>query len=545
LVLATLTATAMYLLALRLTGGAAIESWLTGLLFAWSPMLLARGTAHFSLVAAAPLPIFVLLLMRAAERQRWRDAIALGATVAWAFSSDVYYAVYCLMIAVIYLTAQMIAIVKRNDQRRERKAIWALDILIVCVAGLIAAIAISKGWRFTFAGRVVSMRALYTPVLFLTVLSLARLGVKYRLGVWWPDAAHMRNVIRVGVAASVVTAVLLAPVLYALGQQILEDRFEVPVTFWRSSPPGLDVAAMVMPNPDHALVPRAFKTFIETRRNGYVENVGSLSLVALATMAVAFRRCRWRPSRGWTWLGVVFALMAAGPFIQVAGLNTHVPGPWALLRYIPLIGLARTPTRLWIVVMLALAALFALALRSLTAREGSRRATILAVVGLGLLFELVPAQRVLALATVPRIYQRIASDPRDVRVVGLPFGIRDGASSVGNFSALSQFYQTYHEKRLIGGYLSRVSKRRVAALRRFPVLDALLVLSEGRPLDHATRQLALERARRFVETASIGYVVIDTAQASSSLTDFAIEALDLEKIDEEGALRLYQPRRTP
>src|SRR5207244_4801153 len=127
-------------------------------------------------------------------------------------------------------------------------------------------------------------------------------------------------------------------------------------------------------------------------------------------------------------------------------------------------------------------------------------------------------------------------------IVGLPFGIRDGASSVGNFSALSQFYQTYHEKRLIGGYLSRVSKRRVAALRRFPVLDALLVLSEGRPLDEATRQLAVERARHFVETASIGYVVIDTAQASSSLTAFAIEAFDLEKIDEEGALWLYQPK---
>jgi hypothetical protein len=385
------------------------------------------------------------------------------------------------------------------------------------------------------------MRGLYTPVLLLTVLGLARLGVKYRLGVWWPDAAHVRNAIRVGAAASVATAVLLAPVLYALGQQILEDRFEVPATFWRSSPPGLDVAAMVMPNPNHALVPGAFTTFIETRRNGYVENVGSLSLVALVTMAVAFRRCRWRPSPGWTCLGVVFALMAAGPFVHAAGFNTHVPGPWALLRYVPLVGLARTPTRLWIVVMLVLAALFALALRSLTEREARRRAMILTVVGLALLFELLPTQRVLALATVPRIYERIASDPRDVRVVGLPFGIRDGASSVGNFSALSQFYQTYHEKRLIGGYLSRVSKRRVAALRRFPVLDALLVLSEGRSLDEATRQLALERAGRFVETASIGYVVIDTAHASSSLIEFAIEAFDLEKIDEEGPLWLYQP----
>jgi hypothetical protein len=124
------------------------------------------------------------------------------------------------------------------------------------------------------------MRGLYTPVLVLTLLGLARLAVKYRPEVWWPDADRMKKAIRAAAAASVATAVLLAPVLYALGQQILEDRLDVPPTFWRSSPPGLDVAAMVMPNPNHALVPQAFKTFIETRRNGYVENVGSLSLVA-------------------------------------------------------------------------------------------------------------------------------------------------------------------------------------------------------------------------------------------------------------------------
>ena len=64
---------------------------------------------------------------------------------------------------------------------------------------------------------------------------------------------------------------------------------------------------------------------------------------------------------------------------------------------------------------------------------------------------------------------------------------------------------------------------------------------EGRSLDEETRQRALERARRFVDTASIGYVVIDTAHASSSLIEFAIEAFDLEKIDEEDTVQLYQP----
>ena len=40
---------------------------------------------------------------------------------------------------------------------------------------------------------------------------------------------------------------------------------------------------------------------------------------------------------------VVFGLLALGPFVHVAGINTYVPGPWALLRYVPLIGLVHTP----------------------------------------------------------------------------------------------------------------------------------------------------------------------------------------------------------
>ena len=87
----------MYLLAHRFTCRRA-ESWVAGLLFAWSPFLAARATAHFSLVAAAPLPIFVYWLDRAWTSMRTRDAIAAGLTAAWAAFCDPYYLVYCAML---------------------------------------------------------------------------------------------------------------------------------------------------------------------------------------------------------------------------------------------------------------------------------------------------------------------------------------------------------------------------------------------------------------------------------------------------------------
>ena len=47
--------------------GRSVEAWLGGLLFAWSPVLVTRTLAHFSLVAAAPLALFLWLLVREDE----------------------------------------------------------------------------------------------------------------------------------------------------------------------------------------------------------------------------------------------------------------------------------------------------------------------------------------------------------------------------------------------------------------------------------------------------------------------------------------------
>ena len=90
----------------------------------------------------------------------------------------------------------------------------------------------------------------------------------------------------------------------------------------------------------------------------------------------------------------------------------------------------------------------------------------------------------------------------------LPFGVRDGISSEGDFSARYQFHQTVHGKQLMGGYLSRVSSRRVREVKETPMLSAFLALSEGRPLPAADRQALELAAPAFVDTTRLGWVVI-------------------------------------
>jgi hypothetical protein len=237
----------------------------------------------------------------------------------------------------------------------------------------------------------------------------------------------------------------------------------------------------------------------------------------------------------------VFAALAAGPFIYVLGVNTHVPGPWAFLRYVPILGLARTPARFSIVLMLVIAVLFAAALCWLVQRWPERRRAVLMTASALLFFELLPAPRPLYSAAIPKIYQHVAEAPDDVRVLELPSGVRDGTQSVGDFTARTQFFQTAHGKPLIGGYLSRVSRRRVAEVRQDPMVDTLIWLSEGRPIDESRRHSLVEAGPSFVERANVGFVVVDTARAPDALREFAIDAFALQLIDRDDVFELYRP----
>ena len=262
-------------------------------------------------------------------------------------------------------------------------------------------------------------------------------------------------------------------------------------------------------------------------------------------IAVAVWRAGYRPRAGWIWLTAGFAALALGPFVYIAGINTYVPGPWALLRYVPLIGAARTPTRFAVVAALGLAVLFAGALAALGRKYPQRRSLVAAAIGGVLLFELMPAPRTLYSAEIPALYRTIAADPRPVRIMELPFGVRDGLSSAGNFSSHYQYYQTLHGKRLMGGYLSRISKKRLEEVRSQPTLDALLTLSEGGQLspDHEARIKA--RAPIFLARSNLGYVVINHVLAPKRLVDFVTEAWGLQEVERDGARVLYRPTVVP
>jgi hypothetical protein len=547
LAMSALTAWAMYLLARRVLGPSP-EAWLAGLLFGFSPVLVARSTEHFSLVAAAPLPIFVLCLMRLEEKPTTLNAAAAGATIAWAATCDPYFAVYCLLIAACYAAVRTVRIRRRTQA--SGAPVWrgrALDMAIAVTFLVVVSLALVINLGGVTEVRPFGLRvalSMHTPVLALMVLVIARVIARTRpsLGFRWPIPPA--DCLRLAGVAVVTTTVLLSPVLYALSVRLADGgRLHAPI-YWRSGPKGIDLVALFTPNPGNKLFGAPARAWLSGQNNGYTDNVAALTIVATLLVALAVWRYRFRPPPVWTALAVFFGALTLGPFIFIGGVNTYVLGPWAFLRYVPLVSAARMPGRFAIVMMMAFAIIFALAVRHVRKQVGDRQGLVLAVVAALLAFELAPLPRQLYAAAVPEIYRIIASDPRDIRVLGVPLGFVDGEGGEGRGDSAPQYYQTVHQKRIVGGRMSRISMRQRDRQRAFPVVRLLLQLSEGRQVNDQDIAAARRIAPAFIRNAHLGYVVIDTRAASQELRDLTIDILDLEKIAESDGRELYRPRGT-
>jgi hypothetical protein len=529
-----LTGLGMFLLIRRLphtSSAPLLVAWAGAFLFACSPFLVARGNGHYSLAAAAALPFFVLCLIRGLDSRRRLDAAAAGVCLAWAGYSDPYYAIYCVLLTVGLVLARTADVGLRRREAPTRRSLRLLDVLAALVVTAMVLIRGLGGGTLSLGTVTISMRTLYTPMLVLTVLVTIRVWLTLRPRVRW-TWTPLRGLMAPALVMGAVAAVLLAPQIFAVFIRATEGRMVTAPVPWRSSAPGLDAAALLLPNPNHPLTPASL---IDWLRRQPGESTASLPWVALFTLVAAWRWAGYRADRAWTATALVFLSLSLGPFIRIAGFETLIPTPWTIARYLPLIGEARMPSRMSVLVVLALSVLFAGALARLMSR--SRPAAVFAVAALA--FELLAAPRTLYSAAIPGVFDVVARDHRDVRVLLVPTGIKDGLDTLGNFSPASMFFQTAHQKALVGGYLSRISDQRKALYRDDPVLGPLIAESAGSTTTAEERQRMRENAAGFVHANRVGWVVIDETAASASLQDLTVEAMQLEFRARTGPFALY------
>jgi hypothetical protein len=464
--------------------------------------------------------------------------------VAVATYADAYYGVYCLLMGVAVVGWQFVRVDVR-PRRLSSAGAAAISVLTAAVGCSVAWRLVTGGTTIIVAGVRVGLTTLYTPMLFLVGLAFSYFWLTRRPRLLLDDPHGRIGTLAKHAAVAVATCLaLLTPILLGLGRRLLQGRLPDVETYWRTSPRGVDLLSYLVPNPTSVLFGGLTRDWLlPDAGDAFPEFVASFSLVAFIWIAVA--AVRGALPRMWLCFTALFVTLSLGPFIHVAGVNTFVIGPWALLRYVPVVEMARSPARMAIPAALGLALLTGFALQNRCGWLSRRRTICIAVVVALLAVELAPAPRPLYSGAIPDIYDQIANDPVEGPLLELPSGLRDGTSSVGDFSARAQFHQTRHGRPLVGGYLSRISGWRKEENERTPMLRVLHALSEGQVVPEAERRAAAETREAFLARSCLRYVVVDTARASPALRAFAMDALRLLPARDDGRYQLFTPLESP
>jgi hypothetical protein len=166
--------------------------------------------------------------------------------------------------------------------------------------------------------------------------------------------------------------------------------------------------------------------------------------VGVVVLALVGALGAWRQVRPWLIIIGVLVLLSLGPRLSLAGIDTHLPTPYVLLKGIPGIAMARRPNHLVVIVLPLLAVVAGYGMRWLL-RRGCAGELALIVLGGGVIVEYavlpLPA---LPFFVHPIFYHELREQPG--AVLELPIEPR---------SAVPMVHQMVHQRPIVTGYLSR------------------------------------------------------------------------------------------
>ncbi|MCL4835819.1 MAG: hypothetical protein KJZ86_25500 [Caldilineaceae bacterium] len=293
----------------------------------------------------------------------------------------------------------------------------------------------------------------------------------------------------------------------------------------------------------------------------------SALLLAAAGTAHLWRRQRWQ-GLFWPLTTFIFWLLTLGPVVRIAGQNTPIPGPFALVSLLPFFNGNRYPSRYSVMLMLGVALLAGygvLGIRHWGVGSGKRRPIPSRIIAsfLFILFLLEHLSIPLPLNDfrIPSVYQTIAAEPGDFAVLELPTGWRNGARVMGRSDVLimmEQWYQTAHGKRLLGGNTSRNPAYKFQYFTDAPLLGDLIGLMNGDqphigPVVDSEWDALIARNRSVapavLDFLDVGFVVVHVEKSPPQLLRFVEDALPVALVEEwrgpdwtgaDSTIRLYR-----
>jgi uncharacterized membrane protein len=235
--------------------------------------------------------------------------------------------------------------------------------------------------------------------------------------------------------------------------------------------------------------------------------------ILLATTSVFVRWHGRRQVIFWQMLALSTWILSFGPILHVLGRPVMGWMPYRLLMELPGFYAFRIPSRIGITAILAMTVL-AMMVLGLWVEKHPRwpwRVILVVCSGLLLLNMAFVFPYKTSSTTIPPVYHRVADTPGEFAILELPAG----ELFFGNMSWY-MYYQTYHQKHLVSGYLGRRPARLHSVERTLPFVKRFFTNDRSRLVDYPTDEQILQqewpedvqRANTLLDDQDIRYVIL-------------------------------------
>ncbi len=283
-----------------------------------------------------------------------------------------------------------------------------------------------------------------------------------------------KNILKRLFIMAVTFGLLFSPFAYPLFEELLTSRSSYMYTeksdFYYFS---ADILAFFIPTQFHPI----FKEFVS---GGGAEFTVFAGYTVLFLSLFACIKIRTKEIRFWALSTIVFFIFSLGPILHINGVSYNfVKLPYSIIMNIPIISIARVPSRWDVLVMLSLAVLAGYGLNYILIKsEGkffnriSKKHILPILFACLILFEFLAIPYPMTSGKVPEFYYKLKNDPEDNAILEVPGSIES--------SAHYMYYQTVHGKKIVNGYTSRIPFEKQTFLRLTPFINQLSFPSDNK-----------------------------------------------------------------
>jgi hypothetical protein len=337
--------------------------------------------------------------------------------------------------------------------------------------------------------------------------------VLYLLYHYWSERNNLERGTVERIAIMMVSFGIIAlPFLYPLLKELLTAKsgYMYAGEFVEYS---ADLVGFFIPTVFHPLFKEIVSPIYANFTGNVAENTVFIGYMVLLLSAVAILKSKDKEVKFWAVSALTFFILSLGPILHVNGIvtlnlgirNLHIPLPYFILQYIPIFSLARVPSRWVVLLMLSMSILSGFGLKfifnSLKTKSFCKidsRSILAVVISIIILFEFLSIPYPMGSTKVPLFYQNIGNDPEDYALLEFP----------AIWYAQPLYYQTNHGKKLVGGYVSRLSEDNLKFIRSTPLISQLFNRSPA--LLESSNLNLTERGISALNYYNIRYVILHT-----------------------------------